>query len=254
MKCWNWPASARLDGAVLGRDDACRNGLREREGTADGLDPVAHLRGVGVAQLDGGQWGTGLDLDDRQIGGLVGADDARRAAQVLCVRIGRELDVNLVGLLNHVIVGNDVSLWIDNEARAKRLPDGAIIPAFLVGHLAAEEAVEEVLEVALPLALLRFVGLVFVARILGNGLDAAMGVAAALVHRLLGQGLGVDIHHSRTDLLGDLHKLVGSDGGIDDLERCGVGAVALFFLSADPVSSKGTGHDGDRESSKQDKY
>ena len=37
-------AGAGLDGAVLGGDDAGGHGLRQREGAADGFNPVAHLR------------------------------------------------------------------------------------------------------------------------------------------------------------------------------------------------------------------
>ncbi len=48
-------ARGLVDGAVLGGDDAGGDGLRETEGAADGEDPVADLRAVGVAELDGGQ-------------------------------------------------------------------------------------------------------------------------------------------------------------------------------------------------------
>ena len=71
-------ARAGLDGAVLGGDDAGGHGLRQRKRAADGFNPVAHLRVVGVAQLHGGQGGVGIDLDHGQIGCLVDADDARR--------------------------------------------------------------------------------------------------------------------------------------------------------------------------------
>jgi hypothetical protein len=128
MKCWNWPLAPWLDGAVLGGDDAGGDGLRQREGAADGLHPVAHLRRVGVAQLDGRQRRAGVDLDHRQIGGLVDADHARRTAQILGVGIGGELDVDLVGLLDHVIVGDDVALGIDDEARAERLRTWPLSP------------------------------------------------------------------------------------------------------------------------------
>ena len=106
---------------------------------------------VGVAHLDGGQRRAGVDLDDREIGGLIDADDVRRTAQVLRVGIGGELDVDLVGLVDHVIVGDDVALGIDDEAGAERLLHLAVVAAILPsGSLAAEEAVEEVLEVVRP--------------------------------------------------------------------------------------------------------
>ena len=74
-----------------------------------------------LPSLTVGSGRVGVDLDDRQIGGLVDADHARRTAQVLVVRVGGELDVDLVGLLDNVIVGDDVALGIDDEAGAERL-------------------------------------------------------------------------------------------------------------------------------------
>ena len=248
-------AGAGLNGAVFGGDDAGGNGLRKRKGAADSLNPVAHLGGVGVAHLDGGQGGAGVDFDDGQIGGLVSADDARRTAEVLGVGIGGELDENLVGFFHDVIVGDDVAPGVDDEAGAEGFLYAAAVIAAIgsAGNLAAEEAVEEVLEVALALALRLLIFIVAVAGILRYGLDAAVEVAAALVIGLLGKGLGVDIHHCRPYQVGNLHKLIGGDGGIDNLEGSGVGARVLLFLPANSVSGKGAGHDSNRERSKQDK-
>ena len=242
--------SGRIDGPVLGRDDARCNGLRQRKGTADGADPVAHLRVVGVAQLDGRQRRAGVNLDDRQVGGLIEANHVRRPAHILVVGIGGQLDVNLVGLLDHVIVGDDVALGIDDEARAQRFANLVLVPASLVRHLAAEEAIEEVLEVAL--ALLLVVVVAIVAGLLGQLLHEAMRIATALVRGLLGEGLGVDVHHRRPNLPGDLHKLVGRHRRIDHLEWHGVGAVVLLVLCANPVSRKRTCHNGGRKRREQD--
>ena len=64
------------------------------------------------------------------------------------VGIGGELDKDLVGLFDDVIVGDDVALGIDDEAGAEGLADLAVVTAVaLVGDLAAEEAIEEVLEI-----------------------------------------------------------------------------------------------------------
>ena len=41
--------------------------------------------------------------------------------------IGRELDVDLVGLVDDVIVGDDVALGIDDEAGAERLAHAAAV-------------------------------------------------------------------------------------------------------------------------------
>ena len=94
-----------------------------------------------------------LDLDDGEIGGLVGADNARGPAEVLRIRIGRELDVDLVGLFNDVVVGDDVALGIDDEAGAEGFTDLAIVAAVveaiftILAATAAKEALEEILKV-----------------------------------------------------------------------------------------------------------
>ena len=69
--------------------------------------------------------------------------------EILGVGIGGELDVDLVGFVDDVIVGDDVALGIDDKAGAERLLHLAVIAAVVraAGRLAAEEAVEEVLEV-----------------------------------------------------------------------------------------------------------
>ena len=73
------------------------------------------------------------------------------------IRIGRELDKNLVGLVDDVIVGDDVAAGIDDEAGAERFTNTAAIrSAAVIRSLparAAEEAVEEVLEVVRTLLL-----------------------------------------------------------------------------------------------------
>src|SRR5580698_1213724 len=245
---------AGLDGAVLGGDYASSDGLRQGEGAADGFDPVADFGGVGVAELNGRQGCAGVDFDDREVGGLVDADDMRGTAFVTVVWVGGELDEYLVGLLDDVVVGDDVALGIDDEAGAERLAHLIVVSAVLVGSLAAEEAVEEVLEVALALALalLLVVVAVAVAGVLrmrvGNG--AIAGPLAAFVHGLLGKRLGVDVDHSRADFLGDAHKVVRGHGVVDDLQRSGIGACVLLLLPANTMSSEGDGHDCDGKRAK----
>lgn len=71
-----------------------------------------------------------------------------------------------------------------------------------------------------------------------------MGIATATVIRRFGKGLRVDIHNCRSNLFSNSDELVGRDRGVHNLERRGVGAVVLFFLSAYAVSGKGTSHNG----------
>ena len=68
--------------------------------------------------------------------------------------------------------------------------------------------------------------------------------ASPFVIGLLGQRLGVDIHHRGPNLPGDLHKLVGRDAGIDNLEGSGVSACVLLFLPTDAVSRNGAADNG----------
>src|ERR1019366_1898987 len=124
------------------------------------------LRRVAGADLDRWQRRTGVDLDDSQVCGLVDADDARRPAQVLRVGVGGELDVDFVSLVDYVVIGDDVALGVDDEAGPEGFANAASTAIFtvaLVRRLAAKEAVEEVLEIALAPALaLLVVGLIFV--------------------------------------------------------------------------------------------
>jgi hypothetical protein len=141
-----------VEGAVLGGDDSGGDGLRQRERAADGEHPVTNLRAVGVAELDGGQGLGCVDFDDGDVGLGVYADDVRRTAVlVLVVGIGGELDVDLVGLIDDVVVGDDVATRIDDEARAEGLALAAALGAVISARpsLAAEVAVEKVLQVAL---------------------------------------------------------------------------------------------------------
>ena len=48
-----------------------------------------------------------------------------------------------------------------------------------------------------------------------------------------------------------LTKSLGGVGRVDDLQRSGVGAVVLLFLSANSVGGKGAGHNGGRKRGKQ---
>jgi hypothetical protein len=79
MKRWNWSAGdAAGAGSSMERFLAetmpAETVLREAEGAADGEDPVADLRAVGVAELDGGEGLFGVDLDDGDVGVFIDAD------------------------------------------------------------------------------------------------------------------------------------------------------------------------------------
>src|SRR5439155_9861115 len=72
---------------------------------------------VGVAEREGGQrprWS--LHLQDGDIGRRVDADDLRLQALVV-----READLDLPRALDNVVVGDDVTGFVNHEARAERL-------------------------------------------------------------------------------------------------------------------------------------
>ncbi len=92
-----------------------------------------------------------VDLDDGDVGIFVHADDVGETAVVAVVfRVGRELDVDVVGFVDDVVVGDDVAAGIDDEAGAEGAAFCAVTAVVSVtAALTAEEAVEEVLHVAL---------------------------------------------------------------------------------------------------------
>ena len=106
----------RGDIAVARRDDAGRHRAAEAERIADRDHPFAEPQLVGIAELHRGQRLVRLELQHREIGLLVDADD-----------VGLELaavvhdDVDLVGIRDDVIVGHDDAGGIDDEAGAERV-------------------------------------------------------------------------------------------------------------------------------------
>jgi hypothetical protein len=95
-----------------GTDDAAGEGSGEAEGIADGVDLLADLQIGGVAERHRLQIGS-FDLDDGQIVRLVGADDG---GLVFLAVVQRDFD--LAGVSDDVIVGEDVSFFIDDETGA----------------------------------------------------------------------------------------------------------------------------------------
>src|SRR5690348_5839541 len=99
-------------------NDARGRGLAEAERVADRHHEIAdaQFRGIGQRQRD--EIGR-VDLDHRKVGLRVGADHFR----LVRLAVGeRHLDV--VGALDHVVVGEDVAFGrVDDHARAERLLD-----------------------------------------------------------------------------------------------------------------------------------
>ena len=107
--------------------------------------------------------------------------------------------------------------------------------------LAAKEAVEEILEVLvrLPLPLI-LVAIVIVSATRGRGGRHSMRGTPPGMGIFLGKGLGIDIHHRRAHILGNLGKCGRKRDRIGNRQRLGVGAICLGFIAPDTVDSNRT--------------
>ena len=93
-------------------DDAAGHGPGKAERIADGINFLSDLQIARVAEHHRGE-SRAFDLNDRQIVRAVGA---HHRGPVLLAVVQR--DFHLAGLGDHVIVGQHVTFFIDNEARA----------------------------------------------------------------------------------------------------------------------------------------
>src|SRR5206468_12704039 len=125
---------------ALRTDDAHGHCLADAERVAHREDNVAHTNAVGVAKGKRVKIGR-VDLDERQIARLVGADYFRveRAAVA-------QFDADLVRAVDDVVVGQNVAVGRRNDARSeaallerRRTARSAALP-----ELVAEELTEEV--------------------------------------------------------------------------------------------------------------
>ena len=96
---------------MLRADDAGGDGEREAvaQRVAHREDPLAHALTIAVAKRRGGEAG-GVDLQYRNIGIGVGADDL--GGELTAVE---QADGNLVGALDHMVVGEDVAVLGHDE-------------------------------------------------------------------------------------------------------------------------------------------
>src|ERR1019366_4636824 len=138
------------DIAALGGDDTGGDRLIETEWASHRKHPVADRHAVRIAQLRGGQRLLGINLDDREIGFLVNPDHDGVVGNGR--GIVHELDADSVGFFDHVIVGNDVALGIDDDAGtqgtfAKVVGTLTLVRTALatLPSLSAKKAVEEIL-------------------------------------------------------------------------------------------------------------
>ena len=151
------------------------DGALQAVGAADGQDPVSPPHAVRVAQPGDFQRLAGIDLDHRQVGEAVAADDL--GGKFLA---RDQFHPNLIGAVDDVIVGEDVPLGVDHESRAQSL-------ALLTStrrQFAPEEAVEEVEGILEPLS--------------------PSAAPARHPEAMPDHGFGVDVDHGPIDRIRDL--------------------------------------------------
>ncbi len=91
-------------------DDAAAGAVAQAERVADGKHPVAGLGASLSAHRTNGSACPGIDLQQRQVGGRVGRDDARRQARAVAQR-----DARFQRMRHDVEIGDDVPVRIDEE-------------------------------------------------------------------------------------------------------------------------------------------
>jgi len=99
--------------AAEGGDDAHGHRLADAERVADGEHDVADAQAVHLAEGDGGEL-VGLDLQDREVGFGVAADDVGLVGLAV---VERNLDV--VGFFDDMEIGQDVAVGADDDAGAE---------------------------------------------------------------------------------------------------------------------------------------
>src|SRR5208283_2452798 len=114
--------------AILGADNSRRDGSVQAEGAADRQHPITHLHAIGIPKLGEGKFFGGINLDDRKVRGVI---DAHNLGDVFG-RVAAQLYLNLGGLVDNVIVREDVAALVDDHTGAEaalglRLPVGASV-------------------------------------------------------------------------------------------------------------------------------
>src|SRR6266446_4580592 len=123
--------------AILGADDSGGNRRLQTKWAANRQNPVAHLHAVRVAKLGGRQILVGFNLDHRKVGVFIHANDL---GGVFRLRIAAQLHLDLGGLLDHVIVGENVAALVHDDPGTEAAL-GLRRPILA----AVKEAVEEIL-------------------------------------------------------------------------------------------------------------
>ena len=154
----------------------------------------------------------------RQVGGSIHAHHLG----VVLGGIAGELHLDAVGLVDHVIVGQDVAGRVHHHAGAERLAPALRHVRLPLPNGSREEAVEEIVHAA-------------VARRPGPRRRAASPAAPAVAGSgvaLLGQISGGNIHHRGLYLLGNLGEGGGQFDGVGNHQRRRIRAPRCVALAA----------------------
>src|SRR5579872_3058884 len=210
--------------APFGRDNACRDRLLQTKRTADCQHPIAYLHALGVAQLSHRQWlVANVNFDNRQIGLRIRANDLRVMQDR--PRLAVDLHANTVCLFDNVTIGDNVALRVHNYAGAQ-----GVLTDWSLLSLPAKEAVEEVLK-----------------RILIVSTTLVRWSSTPSAVRILDRRFGVDIHHRRFQLLGNLRKLVGELLWRRDRQGSRRVRSSLAFLAPHTFRNHGSNENSDRQ-------
>ena len=125
MKRWNCFADI---GAIHGADDSGGDRFLEPERRADGHRPVAHLHALGIGDGDGLQGMVRVDFQDGDVGFAVEADQLGAIFGIVAVELHLDV-VDGIAFLgrDHVLVGDDVAVLIDDEPGAGLLALGIVL-------------------------------------------------------------------------------------------------------------------------------
>ena len=131
------------DGPALGADNSRRNRVVQSERITYGHDPLPHLQGVGIAELQIRQTLVGLYLQKSQIRFLVRAHHFG-VVGLLAVSVAEQIDFDGVRAVNDVIVGHNIAVGGNDEPRPQR----ALLPRHAAPLLTEEtlELIEKILE------------------------------------------------------------------------------------------------------------
>ncbi|MNO74942.1 hypothetical protein D3C76_659620 [compost metagenome] len=112
----------------------------EAERRADRQHPLADLELVGIAELEGRQV-LGLDLQHSHVAARIGADQLG----LVLAAVGQAHE-NLVGVGHHMVIGQDVAITGNDEARAQGLRLALAAATGSATLVARDAALEEVAE------------------------------------------------------------------------------------------------------------